>query len=379
MDMSYRRNRVILHDDIRHAATSSLLPQRSACTRRPSLLPPSFLAHVDRLQHNPTSPLVKFTHTLHHRFTMRVRRARAPPQRLPFAVPAEYHHQPAPHFACFTARAVRPLYPCPPLPSTLRIPSISLRRSANAVARTLEAAAQPYSLCSASQFWPLQVHAAEGADALHAPCNKPDSSLVAQLDSCQIFASFTKFEPVGLRCSSFSRKFLEHPARLRPDFTESLVSSTQGFSGYRATSAAFSTSRSARLNQVFVFQDFSWRVISMLLPFLKNLTSREIYPNIARLILHITKFIGPIANLENTPGVIRDDDGACPPVVRSNERRVDVIRRKRRRLYNEIHDSLEDDAGQIQRWAEENLPLEVSNPAKLKQQKPKHFKTHAKT
>ncbi|KAJ7917277.1 hypothetical protein B0H13DRAFT_1870457 [Mycena leptocephala] len=58
---------------------------------------------------------------------------------------------------------------------------------------------------------------------------------------------------------------------------------------------------------------------------------------------------------------------------------MDVIRRKRRRLYNEIHDSLEDDAGQIQRWAEENLPLEVSNPAKLKQQKPKHFKTHAKT
>jgi hypothetical protein len=30
---------------------------------------------------------------------------------------------------------------------------------------------------------------------------------------------------------------------------------------------------------------------------LKNLTSREIYPNIARLILHIAKFIGPIANL----------------------------------------------------------------------------------
>ncbi|KAJ7809673.1 hypothetical protein B0H13DRAFT_1927796 [Mycena leptocephala] len=43
---------------------------------------------------------------------------------------------------------------------------------------------------------------------------------------------------------------------------------------------------------------------------------------------------------------------------------MDVIRRrKRRRLYNEIHDSLDDDAGQIQRWAEENLPLEVSNPA----------------
>jgi hypothetical protein len=43
---------------------------------------------------------------------------------------------------------------------------------------------------------------------------------------------------------------------------------------------------------------------------------------------------------------------------------MDVIRRrKRRRLYNEIHDSLDDDAGQIQRWAEENLPLEVPNPA----------------
>ncbi|KAJ7917278.1 hypothetical protein B0H13DRAFT_2322526 [Mycena leptocephala] len=55
----------------------------------------------------------------------------------------------------------------PPLPPTLRIPSISLRRSANAVARTHEAAAQPCFLCSASQFWPLQVHAAEGADALH--------------------------------------------------------------------------------------------------------------------------------------------------------------------------------------------------------------------
>jgi hypothetical protein len=40
----------------------------------------------------------------------------------------------------------------PPLPPTLRIPSISLRRSANAVAGTLEAAAQPCSLCSASQF-----------------------------------------------------------------------------------------------------------------------------------------------------------------------------------------------------------------------------------
>ncbi|KAJ7838298.1 hypothetical protein B0H13DRAFT_1911915 [Mycena leptocephala] len=237
----------VQHDDTRHAATSSNRCSPALCLRPTSRAPPrSFLARVDCLQHNPTSPLVKLTHTPHHRFTMRARRcirptrtrARSPRHRPPFAVPAEYHHQDRPPvlneytrahcirqtvsaapIACSPLRLLdraRTATHRPPLPPTLRILSISLRRSANAVARTLEALC---SLLSLQCFAVLAIASARGG-----------------VRRC-------------ITCSSFSRKFLEHPARLRPDFTESLVSSTQGFSGYRATSAAFSTSQSARLNQ----------------------------------------------------------------------------------------------------------------------------------